>query len=141
MIEIYCDGSRVKTNPGPGGWAVVIYAPDGEKVLTGGASQTTAPRMELEAVVAAAEAVPADMSAVIFCDHRNAVKGIKEWVDGWIQNGWRRSGNKPVAHSDLWRRLVAARDARPRLSFKRVPAHSGQAGRGGRRDGAASPRP
>ncbi len=153
MIEIYCDGSRVKTNPGPGGWAAVLRTPGGETVLTGGASQTTAPRMELAAAIAAAFLVPAEAPAVIVSDSEYVVKGINGQVDNWIRKGWRTSHNNDAANPDLWGLLVAARDARPCLSFQWVAKKDRRPGnvradelaraeaeRWECRDGAASPR-
>ncbi len=127
VIEIACDGSCLG-NPGPGGWAAVLLAPDGETVLTGGARHTTNNRMELEAAIAAASAAPAGESAVVLCDSRYVVDGITSWLPGWIRRGWRTAAKKPVKNADLWRRLAAARDARPGLSFRWVPGHAGHPG-------------
>ncbi len=158
MIEIACDGSCLgPPGPGPGGWAAVLLASGGETVLTGGASETTHNRMELEAAIAAASLAPADSFAVVVSDSEYVVKGINGGVDTgvdyWIRNGWRNKDNELVKNPDLWRRLAAARDARPWLEFKWVRARSGHAGneradklakeeaaRWQRRHGAAPPR-
>ena len=127
MIEIACDGSCLG-NPGPGGWAAVMLAAEGETVRTGGASRTTNNRMELEAAIAAATAAPADEPAVVLCDSRYVVDGINAWLPAWIRRGWLTAAKKPVKNSDLWRRLAAARDARPGISFQWVPGHAGHPG-------------
>lgn len=124
MIEIACDGSCLG-NPGPGGWAAVLRAADGERVFTGGALRTTNNRMELEGAIAAAAAAPADGPVVVLCDSRYVVDGINRWLPGWIRRGWRTAAKRPVKNADLWRRLAAARDARPSLSFRWVPGHAG----------------
>lgn len=127
MIEIACDGSCLG-NPGPGGWAAVMFARRGETVLTGGAHRTTNNRMELEAAIAAASAAPPDQSAVVLCDSRYVVDGINAWLPGWIRRGWRTAAKRPVKNADLWRRLAAAREARPHLAFRWVPGHAGHPG-------------
>ena len=47
-VIIYTDGGA-KPNPGPGGWAALLIYNGVEKVLTGGARDTTNNRMELTA--------------------------------------------------------------------------------------------
>lgn len=34
------------------------------------------------------------------------VKGITEWVNGWIAKGWKKADGKPVNNVDLWKELV-----------------------------------
>ena len=131
VIEIACDGSCPE-NPGPGGWAAVLLAPDGDTVLTGGASHTTNNRMELEAAIAAALLAPPDAPAVILCDSKYVVDGITDSLPNkWkrIPGGWLRTdGRNRVKNPDLWRRLSEACKARPGLSFRWVQGHAGHPG-------------
>lgn len=127
MIEIACDGSCLG-NPGPGGWAAVMSAGGSETVSVGGARQTTNNRMELEAAIAAVDAAPFGTPALVLCDSRYVVQGITEWLPAWRRRGWRTAAKKPVKNADLWRRLAAARHARPEVSFRWVAGHSGHAG-------------
>ena len=34
-------------------------------------------------------------------------KGICEWSDNWIRNGWITSGGQPVKNADLFREILA----------------------------------
>lgn len=89
MIVAHADGSCLG-NPGPGGWAVVIRQADGSaQTLMGSAPDTTNNRMELMAALAALQALPADIPAVLFCDSEYVVKGLNTWLSGWQRRGWK----------------------------------------------------
>lgn len=128
MTEISCDGSCLG-NPGPGGWAAVI-SPPGQpvRVRSGGEANTTNNRMELTAVIRALEAVPAETRGVVFCDSQYVVRGITRWIGGWKRRGWKTAGKQPVKNRDLWKRLDAARLARPGIGFRWVRGHAGHPG-------------
>ena len=51
-IHIYTDGA-CRGNPGPGGWAALLIYKGQEKVVRGGAQDTTNNRMELTAAIKA----------------------------------------------------------------------------------------
>ena len=128
MLQIACDGSCLG-NPGPGGWAAVIWTETGEeRVLSGGEPNTTNNRMELTAVIHAVEAVPDGIPATVLCDSQYVVKGITEWLPSWVRRGWQTAGRRPVKNADLWRRLAGARARRPAVRFEWVRGHSGHAG-------------
>ena len=55
-VEIFTDGA-CRGNPGPGGWGVVLRYREQEKLLSGGAHDTTNNRMELTAAIEALEAL------------------------------------------------------------------------------------
>ena len=115
MIEIYTDGG-CSGNPGPGGWAYVIL---GDSVLLsehwGAEKSTTNNRMELQAVIAALEALSSvDAKAntlTIYTDSQYVQKGITLWIKDWKGKGWKTSGKKPVKNQDLWQRLDAMTSA------------------------------
>lgn len=128
MFRIACDGSCLG-NPGPGGWAAVIRSGSGEeRILSGGAPETTNNRMELTAAIRGLEAIPAGARATVFCDSEYVVKGITEWLPNWVRRGWRTTGRRPVKNADLWRRLAAARASRPGAGFQWVRGHAGHPG-------------
>jgi len=56
QVVIYTDGA-CEGNPGPGGWAAILRYGRHEKVLRGGASDTTNNRMELRAAIEALRAL------------------------------------------------------------------------------------
>lgn len=121
----YADGSCLG-NPGPGGWAVLIYDRDGNcrRPLTGEARETTNNRMELLAAINALEAIGPDTPAVLFMDSEYVVRGLEEWLPRWMASGWRTASRKTVANIDLWERLGALyRGSWVRLEW--VRGHSG----------------
>lgn len=125
MITAHADGSCLG-NPGPGGWAVVILDTDGTaRTLTGSEPDTTNNRMELTAALMALRALPADVSAVLFCDSEYVVKGLNTWLASWQRRGWKTAQGKPVANAELWRQLGGAQAARPLVDIRWVRGHNG----------------
>ena len=53
-IKIYTDGACIG-NPGPGGWAAVIFNENKKKEIFGGEKLTTNNRMEITAAIKALE--------------------------------------------------------------------------------------
>jgi ribonuclease HI len=111
LIEIYTDGG-CSGNPGPGGWAYVIIR---DSVLvsekSGAEKQTTNNRMELQAVIAALEALSQEgekeEKIVVYTDSQYAQKGMSIWLPEWKKKGWITSDKKPVKNKELWQRLEA----------------------------------
>lgn len=104
-VVIYTDGA-CKGNPGPGGWGVLLRAPDGsEKELFGGERETTNNRMEMMAVIEALSALKRPCDVVLHLDSQYVLKGITEWLTGWKAKGWKTSTKQPVKNVDLWQRL------------------------------------
>lgn len=104
--ELFTDGA-CSGNPGPGGWAFILRggALAAEITDSGGEARTTNNRMELLAVIRGLEAVPDGCAVTLTTDSEYAVKGLREWLDGWKQRGWRKADKKPVLNVDLWQRL------------------------------------
>lgn len=101
---IYTDGAS-SGNPGPGGWAAVIS--DSKTVLEIGnyEPKTTNNRMELTAVIEALKKTAIGDKIKIVSDSSYVVKGITEWITGWIENDWQTKSRVPVASKDLWQEL------------------------------------
>jgi ribonuclease HI len=121
---VFTDGSS-HPNPGPGGWGAV-YVVDGTVVAEahGDDRDTTNNRMELTALRAGCDLVPAGTAAVLYTDSNLAVRTVNEWAAGWEARGWRRKTG-PVENVDLVRDLYETLRRRPELSVEWVPAHSG----------------
>ena len=80
---VYADGG-CDPNPGPGGWGVVIAAPDSTVELCGGEPGTTTNnRMELTAAIKGLEHFPAGAAIEMRCDSQYVVKSVTEWMRGW----------------------------------------------------------
>ena len=116
-------------NPGPGGWGVLLQAKSGETVLKerelkGGEADTTNNRMELEAAIAALEALERPSKITVVTDSAYVKGGITSWLFSWKKNDWRTSTKKPVKNEDLWRRLDTAAQ-RHDVTWERVKGHAG----------------
>jgi len=127
-LYAYTDGA-CSGNPGPGGWGVLLRAVKGgmvlkERELNGGEAGTTNNRMELLAAIHALEALGKPSKITVVTDSAYVRNGMSRWIDGWKDNGWRRSDRKPVKNADLWRRLDEARSCHE-VHWEWVRGHSG----------------
>ena len=96
-IDIYTDGG-CSGNPGPGGWGFVILCGDDVLKGSGRDRETTNNRMELKAVIQALNSLNEKCGGVIkaggrisvriFTDSTYVKKGISEWIEKWVKNGW-----------------------------------------------------
>jgi ribonuclease HI len=121
---VFTDGSA-QPNPGPGGWGAV-YVVGGEVVdqAHGHHPDTTNNRMELTALIAGFDLVPAGTSATVYTDSKLCVDTITKWAPGWERNGWKRKTG-PIKNLDLVQQLYAKATARPELELAWIAAHSG----------------
>lgn len=125
QIHAFTDGACLG-NPGPGGWAALLRAKGGERMLAGGERDTTNNRMELMAAIGALEALQRPCEVLLTTDSRYVMQGIEQWVPKWRANGWRTADKKPVKNQDLWQRLAAAVEGH-QVRWQWVRGHSGHA--------------
>ncbi len=125
-IEVYTDGG-CKPNPGPGGWGAVIRFADHEWFLSGNDPDTTNNQMELQAAVAALQALDAACSPCAvdhFTDSEYLRQGITRWIDEWLQNGWQTKDGEPVKNQELWQALYE-QTQRHQIAWHWIKGHSG----------------
>ena len=129
-IIVYTDGA-CSGNPGPGGWGVLLrHSQTGtERELSGGEPDTTNNRMELTAAIEGLRAIkPGERLRVrLVSDSEYVIKGLTEWMAGWIRNDWRRgkkAGAPPVKNVDLWKTLYELTQQLD-MSYEHVRGHSG----------------
>jgi len=103
-VEIFCDGA-CSGNPGPGGYGSILRSGKSEKELSGGEILTTNNRMELTAAIVALEALKRPCAVTVTTDSQYLVKGMNEWLAGWIRKGWLNSKKEAVLNRDLWEKL------------------------------------
>jgi ribonuclease HI len=121
---VFTDGS-CEGNPGPGGWGVVWVENDRVREEKSGRDPaTTNNRMELCALIAAYEMLPADAAVTLYSDSQICVKTVNEWAAGWEKRGWRRKSG-PIANLELGQRLYALAKAHPRAKLTWIRAHDG----------------
>jgi ribonuclease HI len=126
VVEIYTDGA-CRGNPGPGGWAAVLSVAGHEKELTGAENLTTNNRMELQAVIAALQALKRPVDVRLYTDSQYVRRGVLEWLPQWKARGWKTADKKPVKNQDLWQ-LLDGEVVKHRIQWHWVPGHSGVPG-------------
>ncbi|UFS70551.1 ribonuclease HI [Geomonas sp. RF6] len=104
-VEIFCDGA-CSGNPGVGGYGSILRCGEKEKEISGGEELTTNNRMELTAAIKGLEALNRPCEVTITTDSQYLVKGMTEWLPGWVRRGWVNSKKEPVLNRDLWERLM-----------------------------------
>ena len=114
-ITAYTDGI-CPSNPGPGGWGVVLLAGEHHKELSGGKDETTNNKMELWAVYKAVQAIKAyGATVLVVTDSRNVV--------GWLQDGWNRKD--AMIKMTCWLIEQEIREKELAVTFEWVQAHAG----------------
>ncbi|HEY9718765.1 MAG TPA: ribonuclease HI [Trichormus sp.] len=131
-ILIFTDGA-CSGNPGPGGWGCIVALPDGTvREMGGHVPQTTNNRMEMAAALRALISLDDSVASgiTLYTDSTYLIKGIKEWVYGWMRRGWKTAEGKDVANQDLWRELMreVGRLKHVSLDWKYVRGHDGNPG-------------
>ena len=105
-LTIHTDGA-CEGNPGPGGWAAILRYGERVRELSGGDPATTNNRMELQAALAALQALKEPCRIELHTDSEYLRNGMTEWLAGWKARGWRTKQKQPVRNEDLWRELDA----------------------------------
>ncbi len=103
-LFMYTDGACLG-NPGPGGFAALLRWGGHEKLVVGGADETTNNRMEMMAVIAGLNACKRSLSIAVYTDSKYVKDGIEKYIHQWQKNGWRLASGKPVKNQDLWVQL------------------------------------
>ena len=122
-VDIFTDGA-CSGNPGPGGWGAILRYGKVEKELSGGNVQTTNNQMEMIAVIEALKLLKEPCDITLTTDSQYVVKGMTQWLNGWIANGWKNASKKPVANQDLWQ-ILADLSKKHQIQFKWVKGHAG----------------
>jgi ribonuclease HI len=107
-ILIFSDGA-CSGNPGPGGWAAVIAVPEGQVQEIGGHfDRTTNNEMELTATIEALKKIRKRKEPVFFyTDSTYVIRGITQWIWGWMKKGWKTAEGNEVSNQDCWKELYS----------------------------------
>ncbi len=120
QVHLFSDGSSLG-NPGRGGYCAILRYQDKEKIISGAQNDATNNQMELKAVIEGLKALKEPCSVEIVSDSSYVVKGINEWLDGWVKKDF-----KKVKNPDLWREYLEV--AKPhRINATWVRGHAGHA--------------
>ena len=101
-IEVFTDGSSLG-NPGRGGWCAILRYLGKERVLSGAQAEATNNQMELLAVIEALKVLKEPCSVILYSDSSYVIKGINEWLHGWVKKNF-----KNVKNPDLWQAYLDA---------------------------------
>ena len=102
-VTIYTDGA-CDPNPGPGGWAALIFFKSRRKEISGSVKESTNNRMELTAAIKALETLNRECEIDFYTDSEYLKRGITEWLEIWRARNWRRKGGA-LKNVDLWQTL------------------------------------
>jgi ribonuclease HI len=83
--------------------------------------------MELQAVIAALQALKRPVDVRLYTDSQYVRRGILEWLPQWKARGWKTADKKPVKNQDLWQLLETAA-GRHRIEWHWIRGHTGIAG-------------
>ena len=122
-VTIYTDGA-CSGNPGPGGWAAILFFRGKEREVSGGEPHTTNNRMEIRAAIEGLNALKRSCAVDLFTDSQSLRQGITQGMHNWKRRGWGTADNKPVKNEDLWRELDAAA-SRHQVVWHWVKGHAG----------------
>jgi len=123
IVEIFSDGA-CKGNPGPGGYGAILRWGQEVKEISGSVSETTNNRMELTAVIVALRYMKKPSRIRVVTDSDYLVKGMTDWIKGWIRRNWLTVQKKPVLNRDLWEELLEL--SRPhQIQWEWIRGHNG----------------
>ena len=122
-----CLGNQFMDRDNPGGAAGLVELWSGEgwdrRDYWISEPGTTNNRMALGSAIEALGLLPARSRVEFVSDSQYLVKGMSEWVPGWMARGWKRKGGV-IENLELWQELVDAA-ARHDVTWKWVRGHDG----------------
>jgi ribonuclease HI len=133
LVYIYADESCLgvqftdRDSPGGAGGLIEFWRDDAwvRRDYWLSAPATTNNRMALAGAIAGLDALRRPCRVVFTSDSQYLVRGMREWIVGWAQRGWKRKTGR-IENEDLWRKLVGAA-ARHAIDWRWVRGHAGHA--------------
>ncbi len=122
-VEIFADGA-CSGNPGPGGYGAILKYGKEIKEISGCETVTTNNRMEMKAVIEALRLLKKPSKIKVVTDSKYVVKGMTEWMPGWIKRNWLTSQKKPVLNRGLWEELLMLSQMH-QVEWKWIRGHHG----------------
>ena len=94
LVDIYTDGG-CRGNPGPGGWAALIYEGPKPKEISGTEKNTTNQRMELRAATEGLRCLTVPSRVRLYSDSAYLLNAMNEgWLAKWESNGWKTAKSR-----------------------------------------------
>ncbi len=129
-VIVYADGAA-KGNGGKnprGGWGFrAEFAQGAVLERFGGETPSTNNRMELTAVIEALKALDRQYRVTVFTDSDYVVKGMTQWMPGWVRRGWKTASGEAVKNIELWQVLVSLAKQH-KVEWRWVKGHAGHPG-------------
>lgn len=100
QVHLFSDGSSLG-NPGFGGYCAILKYGEHEKIISGAQVEATNNQMELKAVIEGLRVIKEPCFITITSDSSYVVKGINEWLDGWVKKAF-----KKVKNPELWQEYL-----------------------------------
>jgi ribonuclease HI len=80
--------------------------------------------MEMMAAIAALKCLKQPCRVVLTTDSNYLVKGMTQWLPGWIRSNWINSQKEPVKNKELWKQLLDLSHVH-KIQWKHVRGHRG----------------
>lgn len=130
LVHVYADESclgnaRAKQTPG-GAAGLVEFWKDGAWARRDywiSEPSTTNNRMAIRSAIEGLRGLRQPCRVIFTSDSQYLVKGMREWIAGWVNRGWKRKGGK-VENADLWKALLPVA-ARHEVDWRWVRGHAG----------------
>jgi ribonuclease HI len=123
IVEIFTDGACTG-NPGPGGYGAVLKYGEKVKEISGCEPHTTNNRMEMMAVIKALQQLKRPCKIRVVTDSNYLVKGMTQWIHGWIRRNWINSQKRPVLNRELWEEILQL-SRKHQITWQWVKGHDG----------------
>ncbi len=120
QVHLFSDGSSLG-NPGFGGYCAILRYKTSEKIVSGSETNATNNQMELKAVIEGLKVLKSPCYVEVTSDSSYVVKGINEWLNGWIKKEF-----KKIKNPDLWREYVRVSSSH-KIKAIWVRGHAGHA--------------
>jgi ribonuclease HI len=86
---------------------------------------TTNNRMAIRSAIEVMRLLKPNQRVVFVSDSQYLIKGMREWLPGWMRRGWRRKAG-PIENEALWRQLADA-SSRHQVDWRWIRGHAGHA--------------
>ena len=129
-MKIYTDGSAHPTNPGPGGFGIVV-CDDSNNVLTTISKHFTYPitnnQMELLSLLAVLKLYGNSSSEppTVYTDSSYALNTYTNWMFGWERRGWFKSDNREPENLNIIKEYYNLIQKGYKINLQKVKAHAG----------------
>ena len=133
-MKIYTDGSAHPTNPGPGGFGIVVCDDNDNVKLTISKhfdTIVTNNQMELLALLAVlklygnATSIAYPEPPTVYTDSSYALNTYTNWMFGWANRGWIKSDNKIPENLNIIKEYYDLINQGYKINLQKVKGHAG----------------